>query len=197
MAKPDTAIAPRRYFLDTEFFQDESRDSRLISIGIIAEDDAGAGFYAISSAFNAKAAARVPWVRDHVLAKLDPKHPRLAPEAIADGVIDYIRAHPRIEFWARNGSFDFYQLCQIFARDDQPSSMLVMNERLRQKGCKDIDLRDIDEVRRIAGHPKMPKAPEAEQHISINDARWDRDQFPDYARIAHARAPEAARLVLG
>ncbi len=167
----------RRYFLDTEFYPADGH-SHLISIGLVGEHDKGPGIYAIDRAFSA-AACRHAWINTHVIAKLDDTTPRLTKKEMADAIIDYIQPAQRFEFWARNGSYDFYHLCQIFG-DMGDLYARTKNER----GAKYTDFRDIDEVRRAAGHVRLPKQPEEQAHIAINDARWDRDQFAEIERLA-------------
>ncbi len=190
-------IALRRYFLDTEFFQTPELDSRLISLGVIAEDDAGTGLYEISSAFNEQAAAHTPWIKTHVLDRLDPAKVRITPAEIADRVVDYIQPAKRIEFWASQGSYDFYQLCQVFACAGAPSAMHVMRTRLATKGVERIAFREYNELKKLAGDPSgLPKIPDALAHVCINDARWDRDEFPVMVARAIARQPIATKAFL-
>lgn len=167
----------RRYFLDTEFYPADGH-SHLISLGLIGEHDKGPGLYAVDSAFNA-AACKHEWINTHVVSKLDDAAPRMTKAQMADAIVAYVEPARRIEFWARNGSYDMYHLCQVFG--DMGDLYRRMKE---ERGAKYTDFRDIDEVRRMAGNVRLPKQPETQTHVSINDARWDRDQFAETERLA-------------
>jgi hypothetical protein len=179
----------RRYFIDTEFYPDADGHSHLISTGLIAEDDKGPGFYAIAAEFNA-AACTHPWINEHVVAKLDPAALHLDRAQMADAIIDYITPADNIEFWARNGSYDFYHLCQNFNTMDG-----LLDRLAAERNVKRAYFRDINEVLRAAGNPKLPKAPVDTAHISIVDATWDRDRFPEIERLAALHQARPVQLI--
>ena len=178
----------RRYFIDTEFYPDADGHSHPISFGLIAQDDKGPGLYAIAAEFN-KAACTHQWVNLHVIPKLDDKAPRLSRPQMADALTNYLNPAETIEFWARNGSYDFYHLCQIYG------SMGHLFDRLdKQLGIKKVIFRDINELHRQAGNPDLPKPPDDLAHISIVDATWDRDLFRELERRAALHSVRPAQI---
>jgi hypothetical protein len=179
----------RRYFLDTEFYPDADGHSHVISIGLIEEKDKGRGFYAIASEFN-EAACTNDWVNEHVVAKLRDHTPRLSRKEMAEELVAYIKPAEKIEFWARNGSYDFYHLCQTF------KTMDGFFKRLNDdRGAKRVYFRDINEILRVAGNPKLPKAPDDTAHIAIVDATWDRDRFAEIERLAALNSARPLKLL--
>ncbi len=179
----------RRYFLDTEFYPDADGHSHPISYGLIAEHDRGSGFYAIAAEFN-KAACTNAWINEHVVAKLDDNVPCLARPQMVDGLTAYMQPAKTMEFWARNGSYDFYHLCQTYG------SMGLLLDRLKKEhGVEKVVFRDMNELHRQAGWPKLPKAPDDMAHISIVDATWDRDLFPELQRLAALHSVRPSQII--
>lgn len=161
----------RRYFFDTEFNDTLARFAiDFISIGIV--DEQGGEFYGISREFNLGAASAHPWLRDHVVAKLD--HPSTWKDIgeIRQGILDLIEPAHEVEFWAKNGSYDNVLLCQIFG------GMGPLREALfREKGIREVTFRDTKELLRVAVRPEIRPMDEADKHIAINDARNERYVF--------------------
>ena len=102
-----------RYFFDTEFLDDPYNFScELVSIGILNEK--GQEYYGISNEFNLQAAKKEPWIKEHVIDKLDPQNTWESVEDIRQGVLDLFEPAEKVELWARNGSYDNVLICQLF-----------------------------------------------------------------------------------
>lgn len=157
----------RRYFFDTEF-RDEPEKFRceLVSIGILNEK--GREYYGISNEFNLKAAKEQPWLKTHVIDKLDDPATWKSVAEIRQGVLDMFEPAQKVELWARNGSHDNVLICQLFGGMGEFFDLLK-----KEKNIDRVEFRDINELKRSAGKNrfKMPRLPDAEAHIAINDAR--------------------------
>ena len=175
----------RRYFFDTEFNDDSEQFAcELISIGIISEE--GKEYYGISNEFNAAAAAAEPWLKKHVIDKLDDPSTWVSVEEIRKHILDMIEPAREIEFWSRNGSYDNVLLCQIFG------GMGNLFETLRkEKGIQKVTFRDIKELHRRAPEIKIRPKFEAGAHVAINDARHER-----YCHAVLSYAIAARRSIL-
>jgi len=159
--------AVRRYFFDTEFHDNPSDFScELVSIGILNEK--GREYYGISKEFNLHAAKQEPWLKEHVIDKLDDAKTWQSIADIRQGVLDMFEPADKVELWARNGSYDNVLICQLFG------GMGEFFETLKnEKGIGHIEFRDINELKREAGNQglRLPRLPDDEAHIAINDAR--------------------------
>ncbi len=186
MAKPGKLV----YFHDSEFV-DASAPFAIdfISIGIVPLDG-GPDYYGISSEFNQIAAAQTnPWLKDNVLAKLPLASGRKTVKAIAADILAFLRPAREIELWAKNGAYDAYGFCQIFG------GMNAMRAALKERGIDKVTFRDIDELRRAAGDPRLPGEPAATAHIAIEDARWDRSLYEWLKLEAAAKNPAGLRAL--
>lgn len=161
----------RRYFFDTEFNDGGDRFScELISIGVISED--GREYYGISNEFNLAAAAAIPWIKKHVIDKLDDPSKWVSVEKIRQRILAMIEPAREVEFWSRNGSYDNVLLCQIFG------GMGNLFETLRrEKGVQKVTFRDIKELHRRAPEIRIRPKSEEGAHVAINDARHERYCF--------------------
>lgn len=167
-------MTTQRYFLDTEF--DEETDFnkiKFISMGLV--DQNGREFYAISCEFNT--AALSSWVQKNVVPHLSAK--RLNITQFRLGLHQYFReshahTHPapdRIEFWARNGSYDHVILSKMFG------THLRLSEFFAQYGVGHVDFRDIKELTRCMNKAEIPVQDKNKKHHALHDARYERDIF--------------------
>lgn len=176
----------RRFSLDTEFYPHTDMlprllhklglaaapvvDSRLISLGIVDVDQPeDTGFYGISTQFNRRVAAHDAWIGEHVLSKLDRNGPWMSRADLLAGMMAYIpkadAPDQTIEFWALNGSYDNYHLCQLFG------DMGRLYDRMKEeKGYAKAIFRDLHELRRVAGVVELPAQPLETLHCAIDDA---------------------------
>mgnify|MGYP002624089470 CR=1 FL=1 len=150
-----------RYFYDCEFIED-GRVIDLVSIGVV--DEYGREFYAVSTEFDAAAAA--PWVRRNVLNQLpSPGDPAWRARArIRDDLWEFLTAPLRtrpgetIELWAWLAAYDHVALAQLWG---------AMPELPREIPRFTKDLRQLWEER---GRPPLPPAT-AGRHDALVDAR--------------------------
>lgn len=166
-----------KYFIDTEFIESgPSKPIQLISIGIVCED--GREMYAISEEFNADNAS--PWVRDNVLAQLEPWARRDSLDVIGFKIRDFVdpdwpenpanmspgeRDRLRTpEFWGYYADYDWVVFCQIFG------TMMDL-----PKGFP-MYCRDIKQLCEERGNPKLPEQCKGE-HNALADARWNKVAF--------------------
>ncbi|MCB9991826.1 MAG: 3'-5' exoribonuclease [Rhodospirillales bacterium] len=161
----------RRYFFDTEFNDnpDEFR-CELISIGVVDED--GKEYYGISNAFNRAAADERPWLKQHVIKKLDDPESWVSPAQMREKILSLIEPAREIELWSRNGSYDNVLLCQIFGGMGE-----LMDTLRKEKGIQKVTFRDIKELHRAAPDIKIASLPANMAHSAINDARHERYCF--------------------
>ena len=181
-----TAYKPRRLSLDTEFHPHTALlprllhkagiapapvvDSRLISLGVVDVDlPTDTGFYGISTHFNKRVAAFDAWIAEHVLTKLDADGPWMSRKDIRDQLMAYIPpaedSKQMLEFWALNGAYDTYHLCQLFG-----DMGVLYREIKEEKGYAKVLFRDVLELRRAAGFPELPLQPLDTLHCAIDDA---------------------------
>jgi hypothetical protein len=168
------AARPRKriYFHDSEFVDGSGPFAvDFISIGIVPLK-AGAEYYGVSSEFNeAAAVAQRPWLKDNVIAKLPPASERKTVKAVAADILACLKPAKEMELWAKNGAYDHYIFSQIFG------GLNNMCAALKDMGVDRVTFRDIDELRRAAGYPKLPEEPAETAHIAIEDAKWDRHLY--------------------
>ncbi len=151
-----------RFFFDTEFIERGPKyPIELISIGIVADD--GREFYAISADFNPEHAN--DWVKENVLAKLDPFDPREHLWQIAQRVKAFIgESQGKPEFWAYFADYDWVVFCQIFG------TMMDLPEKWPMF-CLDLKQLCVS-----LGNPRLPKQ-ETGEHNALADARWNKQAF--------------------
>ena len=162
-----------RYFIDTEFY-DPPHDGfniEFISIGIVAENNKE--FYGIYNGFDeAKCKAESPWLNDNVLNKLLPNSERVDLPFIRQGILDVIDNCNELEFWAKNGTYDFYIICRLFGGLSGLRSTL-----LAKKGVTKIYFKDSNDLRRELNYPQTPQLAESDKHNAIVDARHEKIEF--------------------
>jgi 3'-5' exoribonuclease Rv2179c-like domain len=155
-----------RYFYDCEFIED-GRVIDLVSIGVV--DENGREFYAISTAFDDRAA--VPWVRRNVLDRLpSPGDPAWRSRArIRDELLEFLveplRDQPggragaeKLELWAWYAAYDHVALAQLWG----PMPTLPREIPRFTK-----DLRQLWDDK---GRPPLPDAAQ-QRHDALVDAR--------------------------
>ena len=166
-----------KFFYDTEFRED-GKVIDLISIGIV-NYDTGATFYAVSSEFDTCAVATNPWLMKNVMSSINhelwldaypitgkpvPNFTVTDPAVmsrveIRDGIMDFVKG-TWPDFWAWYGSYDHVALAQLFGRMiDLPDRMPMFTS-------------DIQQLRKQAGSPAMPKQPEG-HHNALADAQFN------------------------
>lgn len=152
-----------RFFLDTEFIESgPGKSIQLISIGLVCED--GREFYAISSEFDPATAS--DWVKENVLAKLEPDVERLTLNQIAYVLIayiwpNYLDTKPKPEFWGYFSDYDWVCFCQCFGTMmDLPKGFPMF--------CLDIKQLCVSK-----GDPRLPEQGKGE-HNSLADAKWNK-----------------------
>ncbi len=163
-----------KVFFDTELLEHKTGYGvEAVSIGMVSET--GSELYVVFNDFAADVSN--PWTREHVLKKLPDPAEWKSPAAIRNEIEEWIlterrqTSSPSIEFWAKNGSYDNFILCQTLG------GMRPLKEFMRIAGFENTDFRDTNELRRQTLSLKLSEQPEAEKHISINDARWERKHF--------------------
>jgi hypothetical protein len=181
----------RRYFFDCEFNENRPRtgksmyDIDFISIGMISED--GEAFYAINKDCDVKEAAKHPWLAEHVVGKLPPKAVWKDIEEIHSGLRDYLRPALKLEFWARNNSYDVVTLCRIFG------TMQALKSELEAKGVQDIEFRDINEFKHHddVDFRYLPRKAENRAHAADYDAEFERALYRKIMQMKKdAKAPK-------
>ena len=175
MNKPEQP-AIRRYFFDTEFNDNLPGFScDFISIGIV--DEAGEEYYGISNEFNLSAAQSDPWLKEHIIDKLDEQDTWEDIKAIRENILSMIKPADVLELWAKNGSYDNVMICQIFG------GMGALRKAFQDKGVKKVSFRDSNELAREMPHVKIWQRDAYGAHISINDARHERFMFGIYEKV--------------
>lgn len=150
-----------RYFIDTEFIESGPyKPVQLISIGIVCED--GRELYRQSSEFCSADASQ--WVRDNVLAQLDPRGEYHSLKEIAHAILEFVwpdQERPNPEFWGYYADYDWVVFCQIFGTMmDLPDGFPMY--------CRDIKQLCDDK-----GNPKLPDQASGE-HNALADAKWNK-----------------------
>lgn len=147
-----------RYYLDTEFHEGHG-ELELISIALVCDD--GREFYATSSTFETRRLD--PWVVEHVLPHLPPKHHRKTPEQIAIELRAFVTGTP--EIWAWFASHDWVLFCwalggrMIDTPKGWPQAPMDLRQAIIERG-----------IRRDSLPPQIGK-----EHDALEDARWLRD----------------------
>jgi hypothetical protein len=152
-------------YLDTEFIL-TNNDIQLISIGLVKTS--GEAYYAISSEFEEKKASN--WVKDNVLAQLEPD---LEPKNLAQiktEIVDFI-GYEMGKFWAYVNTYDWFLILQLY--DGIPNLPYNFSFFCREL-CQEIDRIKFPET-------LFPPKPQA--HHALADALWAKDlhqQLIDY-----------------
>ena len=144
-----------KYYIDTEFIEYPCTID-LISIGIACVD--GREYHAISSEFDGSKA--IQWVKDNVIAKLDPSVPRLSREQIRGEIIAFI-GDTKPEFWGYYADYDWVAFCWLFG------SMIDLPKQF-PKHCNDLK----QEADRLA-FPRDKNPPQVDDHDALADAKWN------------------------
>lgn len=163
-----------RYFFDTEFYdpQEESFKIEFISLGIVAENNKE--FYGIYNGFDEDKCKKFAWLNEHVLSKLLPHSERLDLKTIKQSILDIIEPCDEIEFWAKNGTYDFFIMCRLFG------GLGGLRDTLSEKkGITKVSFRDSNDLRRELDYPQTPELAEADKHDAIVDARHEKVEY-DY-----------------
>ncbi len=143
-------------YLDTEFIDDGNTCS-LVSMALVKEN--GENYYAVSSEFEAAKASS--WVRENVLAQLEPAHTHKPLALIRQEMIEFI-GYQIPQIWAYFATFDWLMLLRMYGGVEKlPYNFPVYCHELRQE----IDRLKIPEEK----FPSKTKA-----HHALADALWAR-----------------------
>ncbi|MBU6236034.1 MAG: 3'-5' exoribonuclease [Alphaproteobacteria bacterium] len=175
--KPDGVML--RFFLDTEF-DDENDDMRLdlISIGLVSEDG-GREFYAECNAYDETRAHA--WLQENVIPHLGPREQRLPVSSIREGLKKYFRAAvegaegrvTKVQIWSKNGSNDNTILGLIFG------GLSKYYAFMNTLGVERTYFNDTDMLRRDLGDQKVKteRDPKHTAHHAMGDARHERREY--------------------
>ena len=171
----------RRYFFDTEFIDTHDAGSfttGFISIGIVNEEGTKE-YHGVNLAMDIVRAMQNKWVNEHVVKKLPPAKEWKDISIIRKEILNTIEPAKKIEFWAKNGTYDNYILCRIFG------GMGNLFDTLRkEKGIEKVEFRDGNELRRAYGKPRIHHQAVETQHHALEDAKHERKVFAHYSRVA-------------
>lgn len=162
----------KKCFFDTEFYdaQGDGFGVEFISLGVVNENDDE--YYGVHDNFDYGECASSPWLCQNVLNKLpDPKN-WVDLDAIRRGFLDVVEPCDEIQFWARNGTYDFYILCRLFGGYQGLHDTLY-----KEKGITKIEFCDTNHLRKELGYPKTPELAEADKHDAIVDARHEKVEY--------------------
>jgi len=172
-----------RLSLDTEFNERAEKNSFLdilMSIGFVDIDDGtDLGHYAVHGDYNDKAPMD-DFVRDIVVPRLfidSSSEASARTKYTTDGLLSITKGYFRrrvegqpdatkVEFWAKNGSYDNVLLCRLFG------GMMNLYSFMNDIGIEKTNFRDLNELKfppREMATPK-PKAGENKLHNSFYDA---------------------------
>lgn len=152
-----------KIFFDTEFIEFPNT-IQLISIGMVKET--GEEYYAISSEFEPELAN--DWVKENVIAKLEPEVPRKTIAEIRDEIVAFVGPE-KAEFWAYFSSYDWVVFCWIFGNmRDAPRNF--------PKYC--LDLRQSMHAKGLTMSWRHKACPNPEgEHNALADARWNMELY--------------------
>jgi 3'-5' exoribonuclease Rv2179c-like domain len=140
-------------YLDTEFIERGYDKIELISIGLVAEN--GAEYYSVASdGWDREHAG--DWVKQNVLPFV-AEGPFRSRQQIAEDIRAFVGVDP--EFHGYYSSYDWVLLCQLFG------TMMDL-----PKGWP-MFCRDVIQLCKHKGNPKLPKQPSNEEHHALSDAR--------------------------
>jgi hypothetical protein len=143
-------------YLDTEFIERGYDKIELISIGLVAEN--GAEYYAVASdGWDRSHASN--WVKENVLPFV-ADGPFRSREQIAEDIRAFVGIDP--EFWAYYADYDWVLLCQLFG------TMMDL-----PKGWP-LFCRDLIQLCKDKGNPKLPKQRSDAEHHALADARHNK-----------------------
>lgn len=148
-----------RFFYDTEFVE-TGVIIDLVSIGVVAED--GREYYAVSTEFDP--APAIPWVREHVLAKLPPPADPAyrSREQIRADLTALLGTEPVL--WAWYPAYDHVALCQLWG------DMTALPRHLPRTTY------DVRQLWDLLGRPALPTQP-TDRHDALADARHVKARF--------------------
>lgn len=151
----------KKFFFDTEFFEDGSKKPiQFISIGIVSED--GDEYYAVSSEFDENSLS--DWLKENVVPKLGNDERKLNKE-IAKEVVEFVGKNP--VFFANFGSYDWVVLCQLYgAMIDLPKNWPMFVRDLQQLK-EDMEIENDD----------LPRQDKEEEHNALSDAKHDKEIY--------------------
>lgn len=98
-----------KYFLDTEFFEDDLNRTQLISVGIVRED--GKEFYAEDKEVLEPGVITDPWIKKNVLPKLTG--PSFTLKQIRRKLIEFTEDDHECQFWAWFVTYDWYVITKL------------------------------------------------------------------------------------
>ncbi|MAH04419.1 MAG: hypothetical protein ACTHPO_07405 [Alphaproteobacteria bacterium] len=174
----------KRYFFDTEFL-DPSADGfaiEFISLGIVAEDNRD--FYGVYEGLDEQACLKSAWVKANVMAKLPEKSKWVGLDDMRRGIIDLIEPCDKVEFWAKNGTYDFYIMCRLFG-----GLSGLRDTLLQEKGIQNVRFCDSNDLRRELGYPQLPDADEADKHDALFDAQLEKIQYDHMMHLKNTPKP--------
>ncbi len=179
----------RRYFFDCEFNENKPTtgtrlyDIDFISIAIVSED--GETYYAVNKDCDPDDAARHPWLAQHVVPKLPPRTLWKDISEIREGLKSFLRPAQKVEFWARNNSYDVVTLCRLFG------TMQAMKDDLKALGIDDFEFCDINEFRKdpAVDWARIPRKEETKAHAADYDAEFELVLYRHIMNLKKAKAP--------
>lgn len=163
------------YFLDFEF-EDTGVDTMPISMGIACGD--GRTLY-LEFAFDRERVARNAWVSANVVPLLRvPPEARVSFAQARERILQFVRPHPRPQFWGYYSAYDWYLYCKIHG------GMLNLPPHHGHL-CM-----DVQQFWRHLGSPEGVRPPPPEgQHNSLEDALWTQRYYDNC--MAHLHAQQA------
>lgn len=147
-----------KIWFDTEFIED-GKTIELLSIGMVRED--GKTLYLENMSADYSRASE--WVRNNVIAKLDPITHGVAREEIASKILNFVGDKP--EFWAYYADYDWVVLCQLYG------TMMDL-----PKGWP-MYCRDVKQLCDSIGNPRLIKQDAVEEHNALSDALWTKQAW--------------------
>lgn len=146
-----------RWYLDTEFNEDDTSLIELISIALVSDD--GQDYYAHVDTYSPSNCN--DWVKKHVLPKVKDE-PRKSSALVRNEIIALVGDGP--EFWGYYCGYDWVLFCKLFGTmvklpDHFPKFCMDVRQRMKDLGVTRSELPD-----------QLGNA-----HHALEDARWIRD----------------------
>lgn len=146
------------YWFDTEFDESSGPDIKLISIGIVAEDNRE--WYRESSEFDETKCN--DWVKSNVLPKLLPKNKRKNLKEIRKDLLDFMGDDCAIKMCGYVSGYDHVVFCKLFgSMSDLPKFFPHYSWDAKQE-MERLGLRKSD----------LPRSIKKGDHHALEDARW-------------------------
>lgn len=160
-----------RFFLDTEFTDEDPARLELISIGVVAED--GREYYAVSNEFDEARCS--DWVRQHVLPSLEPRDDPAwrARATIRDDLVAFV-GERGTELWGYVPGYDMLLLHGLFGGWSHLPESWPWN------------MWDLKQWAWHLGATELPANPGREHH-ALDDARHAVRIFDFLAQVARGR----------